>query len=108
MDLVNQSNGGNRQVPVLPAFLRGASEDNVSGQYYPTSGYLYDEGETLLDRMRANEYERQREHQPYYPFMDEGEWELAKFLALNHTQTEMNQFLKLKWVGPLSDFNCYY
>ncbi|KAI6007529.1 hypothetical protein F5J12DRAFT_905461 [Pisolithus orientalis] len=41
------------------------------GHYYPTSGYIYNR--------------------------DEGEWELAKFLALNFTQSQMNQFLKLKW-----------
>ncbi|KAI6030783.1 hypothetical protein F5J12DRAFT_888594 [Pisolithus orientalis] len=51
------------------------------GHYYPTSGYIYNRDETFLDQMKANE----------------GEWELAKFLALNFTPSQMNQFLKLKW-----------
>ncbi|KIM58745.1 hypothetical protein SCLCIDRAFT_127619, partial [Scleroderma citrinum Foug A] len=34
----------------------------------------------------------------YYPFADEGEWELAKFLALNLNKTQVSQFLKLRWV----------
>ncbi|KAG1759043.1 hypothetical protein EDD22DRAFT_981216 [Suillus occidentalis] len=33
----------------------------------------------------------------HYPFQDEGEWELGKFLVENLTQTQMIKFLKLKW-----------
>ncbi|KAG1840202.1 hypothetical protein DFJ58DRAFT_845463 [Suillus subalutaceus] len=34
---------------------------------------------------------------PYYPFPDEGEWELGRFLAKNLTQTQITKFLKLRW-----------
>ncbi|KAG2086399.1 hypothetical protein BD769DRAFT_1373672, partial [Suillus cothurnatus] len=34
----------------------------------------------------------------YYPFHDEGEWELGKFLVENLTQMQITKFLKLKWV----------
>ncbi|KAG1796197.1 uncharacterized protein BJ212DRAFT_1206414, partial [Suillus subaureus] len=33
------------------------------------------------------------------PFHDEGEWDLARFLVGNLNQTQINKFLKLKWVG---------
>ncbi|KAG2087600.1 uncharacterized protein F5147DRAFT_781249 [Suillus discolor] len=33
----------------------------------------------------------------YYPFHDEGEWEMAKFLVENLTQAQIDKFLKLKW-----------
>ncbi|KAG2039809.1 hypothetical protein BDR03DRAFT_859504, partial [Suillus americanus] len=36
---------------------------------------------------------------PYYPFPDEGEWELGRFLAENLTQTQITKFLKLRWVN---------
>ncbi|KAI6144394.1 hypothetical protein BKA82DRAFT_29322 [Pisolithus tinctorius] len=86
-----------QHIPVPPAFQRGFEENDVMGHYYPTSGYIYNRGDTFLDRMKASEHERRRQNQLYYPFADEGEWELAKFLALNFTQSQMNQFLKLKW-----------
>lgn len=68
----------------------------VYGQ--PTEG-LFGKGETLLDRLKDHEHERRREHLIYYPFADEGEWELAKFLALNLNKTQVSQFLKLRWVS---------
>ncbi|KAF8432114.1 hypothetical protein L210DRAFT_3650606 [Boletus edulis BED1] len=43
----------------------------------------------------------------FYPFQDEGEWELAKFLALNLKKSQVSQFLKLKWFEnrPKPSFN---
>ncbi|KAF8131551.1 hypothetical protein EV363DRAFT_1165470, partial [Boletus edulis] len=35
----------------------------------------------------------------YYPFANEEEWSLAKFLALNFTQTQVAEFLKLPCFG---------
>ncbi|KAI6155715.1 hypothetical protein BKA82DRAFT_4326774 [Pisolithus tinctorius] len=86
-----------QHIPVPPAFQRGFEENDIMGHYYPTSRYIYNRGDTFLDRMKASEHERRHQNQLYYPFADEGEWELAKFLALNFTQSQMNQFLKLKW-----------
>ncbi|KAI5986988.1 hypothetical protein F5J12DRAFT_697543, partial [Pisolithus orientalis] len=57
--------------------------------YYPTSGYIYNRGDTFLDQMKASKHERQHQDQLYYPFVDEGEWELAKFLVLNFTQSQI-------------------
>ncbi|KAG1888723.1 hypothetical protein F4604DRAFT_1674358 [Suillus subluteus] len=38
-----------------------------------------------------------RKKNTYYPFHDEGEWELGRFLVENPTQTQIDKFLKLKW-----------
>ncbi|KAG6372042.1 hypothetical protein JVT61DRAFT_8748 [Boletus reticuloceps] len=95
-------------IPVPPAFRRGAEDTNTSGEYHPTSGFTHlGKGETLLDRLKGNQYERRRENVPYYPFQDEGEWDLAKFLALNLTKSQISQFLKLKWFEqrPRPSFN---
>ena len=47
-----------QHIPVPPAFMRGFGEDDVSGHYYPTSGYIYDKGDTIFDRMKDHEYEK--------------------------------------------------
>ena len=82
---------------VPPAFFQRPGE-TLTGQYHPKSSYIFGEAETLLDKLRNDEYEDHRTHNPHYPFQDEGEWELAKFLATCLTQAEITQFLKLKWV----------
>ncbi|KAI6022658.1 hypothetical protein EDC04DRAFT_2936511 [Pisolithus marmoratus] len=50
-----------------------------------------------MNRLQKDKYEDHHTHVPYYPFQDEGEWELAKFLTTHLTQTEITHFLKLKW-----------
>ena len=91
------------ETPVPPTFLRGPQDTDVRGEYHPTSGFVSPEkGETLLDCLKAYEYERRRTNVPYYPFQDEGEWDLTKFLTLNLTKSQISQFLKLKWVCDLN------
>lgn len=91
----------NIRYPVPPALYSRPGEE-VTGCYHPTSGYIYGKGDTLLEALRADEHERRREHVVHYPFADEGEWELAKFLARHLTQTAINEFLHLKWVRIIS------
>ena len=86
------------EIPTPSAFIRGAGETNVTGQYHEHSGHIYGKGETLLDHLKTHEHERRWQHQIYYPFPNEGEWELAKFLVLNLTKSQISQFLKLRWV----------
>lgn len=52
----------------------------------------------MLDKLEDDEYAYRRKINRYYPFYDEGEWELGKFLVENFTQTQITKFLKLKWV----------
>ncbi|KIK74667.1 hypothetical protein PAXRUDRAFT_174973 [Paxillus rubicundulus Ve08.2h10] len=81
---------------IPPSFYKHPGED-IHGQYHTASGYLYGKGATLFDKMKADQHKRHREHVIYYPFADDGEWELAKFLAKHLTQTAINEFLRLKW-----------
>ena len=37
----------------------------------------------------------------YFLFVDRDEWELGKFLHVHLTQTQVNDFLKLRWVRDL-------
>jgi len=83
------------EIPTPPAFICGTGETNIAGQYHEHSEYIYGKGETLLDHLKMHEHERCQEHQMYYPFPNEGEWELAKFLVLNLTKAQISQFLKL-------------
>jgi len=52
----------------------------------------------MLDKLEDDEYAYRHKENPYYPFHDEGEWQLGKFLVENLTQTQIDKFLKLKWV----------
>ncbi|KIK92887.1 hypothetical protein PAXRUDRAFT_146340 [Paxillus rubicundulus Ve08.2h10] len=89
-----------------PSFYKHPSED-IHGQYHAALGYLYGKGATLFDKMKANQHKRCQDHVVYYPFADNGEWKLAKFLAKHLTQTAINEFLRLKWFHrrekPFSD-----
>ena len=86
------------EIPVPPALKWGAGEMDITGQYHEHSGAIYRIGQTLLGRLKKHKFERRRDYNVYYPFKDEGEWELAKFLALNLNKTQISEFLKLRWV----------
>ena len=45
------------KIPPPPAFIQGAGETNVSGQFHHNSALLYERGKTLLDRLRKDEHE---------------------------------------------------
>ncbi|KAG2335531.1 hypothetical protein BDR05DRAFT_978937 [Suillus weaverae] len=53
----------------------------------------------MFDRLEDDQYAYRRKINHHYPFHDEGEWELGKFMVENLTQTQMIKFLKLKWVN---------
>ncbi|KAG1889042.1 uncharacterized protein F5891DRAFT_1131885 [Suillus fuscotomentosus] len=86
------------QFPIPPA-LRGShsSTSSTTGHHHPRSGYVFGVGKNLFDRLQEDQYDYRRKMNTYYPFHDEGEWELARFLVENLTQTQIDKFLKLKW-----------
>ncbi|KAG1908813.1 uncharacterized protein F5891DRAFT_1206313 [Suillus fuscotomentosus] len=51
----------------------------------------------MLDKLEDDEYAYWRKENTYYPFHDEAEWQLGKFLVENLTQTQIAKFLKLTW-----------
>ncbi|KAG1809590.1 uncharacterized protein BJ212DRAFT_1279318, partial [Suillus subaureus] len=71
----------------------------TTGHVHPCSGYVFSLGKNLFDRLQEDQYDYQWKVNTYYPFLDEGEWELARFLVKNLNQTQINKILKLKWVG---------
>ena len=87
----------NIPIPIPPAFYARHGEE-VTGCYYESSGYIYGRGQTLLEKLKADEHERRREHVMHYPFADEGKWELGKFLTRHLNKSAIDEFLKLKWV----------
>ncbi|KAG1855180.1 hypothetical protein DFJ58DRAFT_716259 [Suillus subalutaceus] len=78
-----------QQSPV-PLGLRGShpSTSYTTGHFHPHSGYV-----------QEDQYNYRREVNTYYPFHDEGEWELARFLVENLNQMQIDKFLKLKWLN---------
>lgn len=89
-----------QHLPVPPAFQGSqSSTSDTAGHCHPRSGYVFGVGKNLFDRLQEDQYNYRREINAYYPFHDEGEWELARFLVENLNQTQIDKFLKLKWVG---------
>ncbi|KAG1902591.1 uncharacterized protein F5891DRAFT_948766 [Suillus fuscotomentosus] len=84
------------QQSAVPPGLRGPPS-NTTGHCHPCSGYVFGIGKNLYDRLQDDQYNYWREINTYYPFHDEGEWELASFLIQNLNQTQIDKFLKLKW-----------
>ncbi|KAG2086941.1 hypothetical protein BD769DRAFT_1632499 [Suillus cothurnatus] len=87
-----------RQFPVPPGLRSSqSSTSSTTGYCHPQSGYVFGIGKNLFDKLQDDPYEYRRKINAYYPFHDEGEWELAKFLVENLTQAQIDKFLKLKW-----------
>ncbi|KAG2085487.1 hypothetical protein BD769DRAFT_1632797 [Suillus cothurnatus] len=86
-----------QELPIPPAFRRGSQLNRHTGRCHPHSGYIFGTGKNMLDKLEDDEYAYRRKENPYYPFHDEGEWQLGKFLVENLTQTQIDKFLKLKW-----------
>ncbi|KAG2034075.1 hypothetical protein BDR03DRAFT_935443 [Suillus americanus] len=75
-------------------------EDGMSfpnnGQYFepqPDAGWALHEGETSFERYRT--YQEEEGEDPWSPFEDVEEWDLAQWLIKNLGQTRTNEFLKL-------------
>ncbi|KAG1818770.1 hypothetical protein EV424DRAFT_1347576 [Suillus variegatus] len=74
----------------IPSVFNQCGRIPVTGTCYPQSG-------NMLDKLEDDQYAYRQKINPYYPFHDEGEWELGKFLVENLTQTQITKFLKLRW-----------
>lgn len=71
-----------------------------AGRFHPMSGYIYNlSNSNTFERIKQEDRCSARETNPYFPFIDRDEWELAKFLYTNLTQAQINSFLKLRWVS---------
>ncbi|KAG2746287.1 hypothetical protein P692DRAFT_20739563, partial [Suillus brevipes Sb2] len=85
--------------PVPPAFCRcGCDQIPATHSCHPKAGFIFGVGRNMFDRLEDDQYAYRRKINHHYPFHDEGEWELGKFMVENLTQTQMIKFLKLKWV----------
>lgn len=61
----------------------------------------YGKQPNTLERMDADEHSSKRMGNTFFPFASKEEWDLAKFLSETLTQTEIDRFLKLRWVSLL-------
>ncbi|KAG1882772.1 hypothetical protein F4604DRAFT_1577157 [Suillus subluteus] len=88
-------------IPVPPAFLPSTSEvgkDHIFGWHHPSSGYIFGKVPNVLEAMENDQFAYQQHHTPFYPFQDQAEFELGKFLCECFTQSDIDRFLKLEWV----------
>ncbi|KAH7921465.1 hypothetical protein BV22DRAFT_1107182 [Leucogyrophana mollusca] len=87
-------------LPIPPGLRRpqiGRGGLPTRGQYHPTSGYTFGKAKNVLQQLEDDKYNEYRKENTYWPFKDEAEWGLAKFLARALNDTEIDQFLKLDW-----------
>jgi hypothetical protein len=94
------------KLPIPPAFgvpPRATETATQLGQYHPNSGYIYGKALNTLERLAAESTTRDetigraRLQNPYYPFADQGEWELGKYLCETLNRGQITRFLKLEW-----------
>ena len=81
-----------------PSFRPSSSDTLKTAAYHPYSGYTYGDGENTFQKMNNAPYKQERDINLFYPFQSQAEWSLAKFLAENLTQAQINRFLALPWV----------
>ena len=66
------------------------------------SGYTYTLGKNMLQQIQDDKYHEKQNTNIHWPFPNYGEWLLGRFLTENFMQTQINMFLKLAWVSPLT------
>jgi hypothetical protein len=63
------------------------------------AGQVFGSGDTFMDLFEEDGYADVRQHNPYYPFASQPEWELASFLLKSGlSRVAVDQFLKLQLV----------
>ena len=77
------------------------------GRFHPTSGYVYGLNDSnSFERLNHGPHHFEREKNPYFPFVDKEEWQLANFLYSRMTQNDIDDFLQLPWVSDYFHHIC--
>lgn len=71
-------------------------------QYHPLSSFYVEKGNNTLHEMSNDEYAQNRLENPYWPFPDEAQWKLSKWINDNLTLSQANDLLKMDWVSTNS------
>ena len=72
---------------------------NTTRRYHEHSGYYtFGCAPNTFEQMNDGPFKQEQDVNPYYPFLSQGEWSLAKFLVENLTQIQIKKFLALLWV----------
>lgn len=91
----------------MPTSGRNINKPIPSPRYtenHPNVPRTYGRSKNTLEHMDDDQYATRRLHNVYYPFKDELEWGLARFLCQSSLkQGEIDEFLKLPWVSQLSN-----
>jgi len=76
-------------------------------EYHPNTPIIHGTTESFMDCFNASDC--QQESNQYYPFRDETEWKLSRFLVCSLlTQMEIDQCLKLGAICPPLFFSSSY
>jgi hypothetical protein len=86
---------------IPPAFRRShlPTDADVWGHYHPKSAYIFGRAPNLLEQLKNDQHENERRENYYYPFADQEEWGLAKFLCETMTGTDIDRFMGLLALG---------
>ena len=93
----------NPSPPLPPPISTAPPHINTTvAEYHPRSSYIYGNKKNTFARITDDGFAHRRVNNPYYPFQGHEEWELACFLARSSlSQSEIDEFLKLKLVTPV-------
>ena len=66
---------------------------------YPNASHVHGRAKSFMDRFNDDKHASYRVQNPYYPFANQEEWELAPFLLHSGmSMQKQDEFLRLKLV----------
>lgn len=68
-------------------------------QYHPLSSFHAGKDNNTLQEMGNDEYAQNRLENPHWPFPDDPQWKLARWINDNLTLSQANELLKMEWVS---------
>ena len=75
-------------------------------EFYPGASKVFGSGPTFMDNFDNDQFSKERQVHPHYPFASKDEWHMASFLLCSGlSMAALDQFFKLELVGDLLPFH---
>jgi hypothetical protein len=75
-------------------------------EFYPGASKIFGSGPTFMDDFDNDEFSKERQAHPHYPFASKDEWQMASWLLRSGlSMAALDRFFKLELVGDLLSFH---